>query len=127
MSDRTKVLIALAVVLVLAAFPMWQALGAADETRRPELELPEHETQCVEDTEYMTARHMELLNVWRNAVVREGEIDYTSTSGETYRMSLTGTCMNCHDNREAFCTRCHDYADVAPKCWDCHVEPETEP
>ena len=123
MSDRTKVVIALVVVLVLAAFPTWQALGAAGHAGRPELDLPENETECVEDTEYMTARHMELLNQWRNAVVREGETEYTSTSGETYTMSLTGTCMDCHDNQETFCQRCHDYANVAPRCWDCHVEP----
>ncbi len=124
MSDRTKTLIGLAVVLILAAFPMWQTLVAAGEAARPELELPEDETECLEATEYMTARHMELLNQWRNAVVRDGETEYTSTSGETYTMSLTGTCMDCHDSREAFCTRCHDYANVAPRCWSCHVEPE---
>ena len=49
MSDRTKALIGLAVVLILAAFPMWQTLGAADESARPELELPEDETQCIEE------------------------------------------------------------------------------
>ncbi len=124
MSDRAKTLIGLAVVLILAAVPTWQTLGAAGEAARPDLELPEDETQCLEDTEYMSARHMELLNQWRNAVVREGETEYTSTSGETYTMSLTGTCMDCHDNRETFCTRCHDYANVAPRCWDCHIEPE---
>ena len=124
MSDRVKTLTGLAVALILAAFPMWQALGAAGEAGRPELELPEGESQCVEDTEYMSARHMELLNEWRNAVVRDGETDYTSPSGDVYRMSLTGTCMDCHDNRETFCTRCHDYANVTPRCWDCHIEPE---
>jgi hypothetical protein len=124
MGDRAKALTGLAAVLILAAFPMWQTLVAADEAGRPELELPEDETQCVEDTEYMSARHMELLNQWRNAVVREGETEYTSTSGETYTISLTGTCMDCHDNREAFCTRCHDYSNVAPRCWSCHIEPE---
>lgn len=123
MSDRAKTLIGLAVVLILAAFPTWQTLGAAGEAARPELELPEDETSCIEETEYMSARHMELLNQWRNAVVREGETEYTSTSGETYTMSLTGTCMECHDNRETFCTRCHDYANVAPRCWNCHIEP----
>lgn len=124
MSDRAKALSGLAVFLVLVAFPMWQTLGAAGDAARPELELPEGETECIEETEYMSARHMELLNQWRNAVVREGESEYTSSSGETYTMSLTGTCMDCHDNRERFCTRCHDYADVAPRCWNCHIEPE---
>ena len=124
MSDRTKVLFGLAAFLILAGFPMWQTLGAEGETVRPELELPEDETECVEDTEYMSARHMELLNEWRHALVRDGETEYTSTSGETWDISLTGTCMDCHDNRETFCTRCHDYANVAPRCWACHVEPE---
>jgi hypothetical protein len=124
MSDKAKTLIGLAVVLILAAFPTWQTLGAAGESGRPELELPEGETSCIEETEYMSAHHMELLNQWRNAVVREGKTEYTSTSGETYTMSLTGTCMDCHDNGETFCNRCHDYANVAPRCWDCHIEPE---
>lgn len=124
MSDRAKALVGVAIFLVLVAFPMWQTLGAAGDTARPELELPEDETECIEETEYMSAHHMELLNQWRNAVVREGETEYTSASGEVYTMSLTGTCMDCHDNRENFCTRCHDYADVAPRCWNCHIEPE---
>ena len=124
MSDRTKATFGLAAFLVLAAFPMWQALGAAGEAVRPELELPEDETECIEETEFMSARHMELLNTWRNALVRDGETEYTSTSGETWDISLTGTCMDCHDNRETFCTRCHDYANVAPRCWNCHIEPE---
>ncbi|NIM51935.1 MAG: cytochrome C [Gemmatimonadales bacterium] len=124
MSDRAKALFGLALFLVLVAFPMWQTLGAAGDTVRPELELPENETECIEETEYMSARHMELLNQWRNSVVREGETEYTSTAGETYTISLTGTCMECHDNRETFCTRCHDYANVAPRCWNCHIEPE---
>ena len=124
MSDRAKAITGLAIFLVLLAFPMWQTLGAAGDTDRPELELPEDEASCVEETAYMSARHMELLSQWRDAVVREGEQEYTSTAGKTYTMSLTGTCMDCHDNREDFCTRCHDYVNVAPGCWSCHVEPE---
>lgn len=124
MSDRAKALTGVAIFLVLLGFPTWQTLGAAGDAARPELELPEHETQCIEEIEFMSAHHMELLNQWRNAVVRDGETEYTSTSGETYTMSLTGSCMECHDNRENFCTRCHDYANVAPRCWNCHIEPE---
>jgi hypothetical protein len=66
---------------------------------------------------------MDLLNQWRNAVVRDGERDYVASSGEVFNMSLTETCLDCHENRDAFCTRCHDYASVEPKCWDCHVDP----
>lgn len=124
MSDRRRIIAGLAAFLVILAFPLWQTLGASAERARPELELPVDESSCIESTEYMRAYHMDLLNRWRTAVVRAGEGEYTATTGEAYEMSLTGTCMGCHDNRETFCTRCHDYANVAPRCWNCHVEPE---
>ena len=124
MSDKAKITAGLVVFMMLVAYPIWHGFGSGEDRSRPELELPEDESRCVEDTEYMTANHMDLLNDWRNAVVRDGRRDYVSASGETYVMSLTGTCMGCHTSRANFCTRCHDYADVTPKCWDCHVEPE---
>ena len=123
MNDMGKVIVGLAVFLALSAYPFWHALTASEQSTPPELELPTDSSRCVEDTAYMTANHMDLLNQWRDAVVRDGERDYTSTSGERYEMSLTKTCMGCHDDRGAFCTRCHDYADVQPQCWNCHVEP----
>ena len=124
MNDRTKITAGLVVFVALAAFPIWYTLAAAEETARPALEMPENATQCVEPKAYMTANHMDLLNRWRNAVVRDGQWTYTSTSDEEYAMSLTGTCMSCHTSREAFCQRCHDYANVAPTCWNCHLQPE---
>jgi len=50
----------------------------------------------------------------------------TYTSSEHHRdfdMSLQNTCMKCHLNKDTFCDRCHNYVGVAPKCWECHVEP----
>ena len=123
MSDKMKVVAGLILFLGLAAFPIWYPLGAEGDAAQPELELPADATECVEDTEYMTANHMDLLNQWRNAVVRDGARDYTASSGEVFNMSLTKTCLGCHEDRDAFCTKCHDYANVDPKCWDCHVEP----
>ena len=123
MSDKVKIYAGLAAFVVLVGFPVWHALASAESGARPELELPAGETQCIEETAYMTANHMNLLNGWRNAVVREGARDYVATSGESYVMSLTATCLGCHSDVETFCTRCHDYANVAPKCWDCHVTP----
>ena len=121
MSDKAKIIVGLAAFLVLALFPIWYALGSAADASRPELELPEG--SCVEDTQYMIPNHMNLLNEWRDAVVRDGAKKYTSfSSGQKYDMSLTGTCMSCHSNRETFCQRCHDYANVQPGCWDCHLE-----
>ncbi len=124
MSDKGKIIAGLGIFLVLATFPIWHRLGAGGDALLPDLELPKDSSKCVEDTEYMTAHHMDLLDQWRDAVVREGKRDYTSkTFGGLYEMSLTKTCMRCHSNRETFCTRCHNFANVEPRCWDCHVEP----
>ena len=71
--------------------------------------------KCVEDTEYMTANHMDLLNQWRDAVVREGEKEYTSILRQEARDE---SHANLHGvpqpTRETFCNRCHDYANVEP-------------
>ncbi|MHC4601618.1 MAG: sulfate reduction electron transfer complex DsrMKJOP subunit DsrJ [Planctomycetota bacterium] len=124
MSDKTIIIAGLAVFVVAAAFPLWYTTAAGGSTPRPELELPVGESRCVMDKTYMAANHMQLLNEWRNAVVRRGERFTTGASGEKYEMSLVNTCMKCHTNKATFCDRCHDYADVAPDCWDCHVEPK---
>jgi len=121
MSDKAKIIVGLAIFLVLALFPIWYALGSAQGGSAPERELPS-EGKCVESKDEMIRNHMNLLNEWRDAVVRDGRKDYTSSSGEKHDMSLTGTCMSCHDNRETFCQRCHDYANVEPTCWSCHLE-----
>ena len=61
---------------------------------------------------------------WRDSVVRDGERTYTSKEyHREFDMSLQNTCMKCHLDRETFCNRCHTYVGVAPKCWECHVEP----
>jgi len=122
MNDKPKIVAGLVAFLVLATFPIWYALGFASDIDPPELELPEDGSHCIEDREYMVANHMDLLNRWRDDVVRDGQQYYTSTSGEKHVMSLTGTCMQCHNNRTTFCARCHSYADVQPVCWDCHLE-----
>jgi hypothetical protein len=125
MSDTVKITLGLAAFLLLAAFPVWNRLFAAGEATAPEVELPANASRCVENREYMIANHMDLLNQWRDAVVREGQDTYHSfsfTDAEPVTMSLTGTCLRCHTSRENFCTKCHDYANVDPTCWDCHLE-----
>ena len=124
MRDKGNIIAGLAVFFVLATFPVWYALGRTGEASPPNLELPKEGSRCVEETTYMTAHHMELLNEWRDAVVREGKSEYTSKAfGTRHEMSLTKTCMGCHSSRERFCTECHNFVDVRPGCWDCHVEP----
>lgn len=80
--------------------------------------LEEH--KCIEDTEFMKSSHMQLLDQWRNDVVRNGDIVYTATDGTKYEKSLDDTCLACHSNPEDFCDRCHTYEGVEPFCWDCH-------
>ncbi|MGD2070190.1 MAG: sulfate reduction electron transfer complex DsrMKJOP subunit DsrJ [Gemmatimonadota bacterium] len=124
MRDRTFIAVGLGLVLVLGAYPVWNGLRAEGEEGRPTLERASDPSGCVEDTLFMRANHQELLNEWRTAVVRDGEVHYTSTSGRQFEMSLTGTCLGCHESQEAFCGRCHTWADVEPTCWNCHVAPE---
>ena len=32
--------------------------------------------------------------------------------------------LGCHENKAAACDSCHDYLQVQPYCWDCHVDPK---
>jgi hypothetical protein len=126
MYDAGKIIVGLVVFVILATSPLWlnAIMGGSPEV--PELQLPTNgSTECVESTEYMRAEHMDLLNQWRDDVVRNGVRDYVSTtSGKVYDMSLSRTCMDCHSNKAEFCDACHTYMAVSPYCWDCHVEPK---
>ncbi len=125
MHDSGKIVVGLVIFVGLVTFPVWYSFGSGADTARPALVLPAGASRCVEDKEYMAANHMDLLDDWRNAVVRQGRRDYVSQAfGTTYEMSLTGTCLGCHTDRETFCDRCHTYSGVEPNCWNCHVEPD---
>jgi hypothetical protein len=127
MGERARIGVGLAVFLLLAGYPVWSAFASSADPGRPELARAVDSSGCVEDTTLMKATHPQILNAWRNAVVREGERTWTSSTGREWEMSLTGTCLECHDNSADFCTRCHDWADVKPTCWSCHVVPEGTP
>ena len=125
MHDTGKIIGGLVIFLILATSPLWYNAMSASTAEAPELELPPNGSkECVESKEYMRAFHMDLLNTWRDDVVRTGVRDYVSTSnGRSYDMSLSRTCMDCHSNKADFCDRCHNFTAVSPYCWDCHVEP----
>ena len=124
MRDRGRIFFGLLVFVVLVTTPIWWNLVRGGETTRPELELPDGETACVADTEYMRESHMDLVMEWRDEHVRDGSRVYTAPDGRQYYKSLTGTCLDCHSDKAAFCDRCHDYLSVKPYCWECHVVPE---
>lgn len=126
MYDVGKIIVGLVVFVILATSPLWFNAILGESPEAPKLQLPTNgSTECVEATEFMRANHMDLLNQWRDDVVRTGQRDYVSTtSGKVYDMSLSRTCMDCHTNKAEFCDACHNYLAVSPYCWDCHVEPK---
>jgi hypothetical protein len=126
MYDSGKVIAGIVIFIVLMTSPFWLAIGKQAEF--PELEKPAAEKgkKCVESNEYMRANHMQMLDDWRNEVVRDGEREYVSTDGRKFDKSLTRKCLDCHENKKKFCDKCHTYSGVSPYCWTCHVDPKDE-
>ena len=127
MTSKPAVIIALVIVLLVLTLPFWYALASGPPDPPPELATPAG--HCVEKN--MAARHMQLLAQWRDEVMRDGVTErYESKDYPdfTCERSLTRACIQCHSQAvsssgEKFCQQCHDYADVRPDCWNCHVGP----
>jgi hypothetical protein len=123
MRDRAWIIAGLLLFLGVITYPFWHGVEARATSQPPVLVLPAHEKECVAPISYMRTSHMKLLLDWRNSVVRNDQRKYVSYDGKVYDMSLTGTCMKCHE-KKGFCDRCHEYAGVGtPYCWNCHVDP----
>jgi len=126
--DAGKIVTGLAIFIVLMTSPFWLSGGKSSFPPEIKIDTPVieglAEKRCIEATAYMKAKHMELIDRWRQVVVREGESLYVASDGKQYRMSLSHTCLNCHSNKDQFCDRCHNYAGVKPACWSCHVVPQ---
>ena len=125
MYDKGKVIAGLVIFAVLLTFPFWYNLGKAAPA--PEIKLSAKAKAagaCVESKEFMRTEHMQLLNVWRDEVVRSAKRVYTNSSGKQFEMSLSNTCLDCHSEKAEFCDKCHNYASVTPYCWDCHIDPK---
>lgn len=120
--------------LVIITFPMWSSIV----TKKPNFDNPIAAAEgeaCVESAAFMRTNHMQMLNQWRDEVVREGNRVYRAGNGREWRKSLTGTCMECHGKAErvegqwkstsaaTYCIECHNYVGISNYCWDCHVDP----
>jgi [DsrC]-trisulfide reductase subunit J len=123
MYDKSKIIPGILVFLVLFTFPVWYNAAFGSDNHVPEPKIVTKEKHCVESKEYMRTQHMDLLNQWRDAVVRDDMRMYKTASGEKVEISLTNTCLKCHSNKTQFCDECHDYLAVKPYCWDCHIAP----
>ncbi len=126
MHDAGKIIIGLVVFIALVSYPIWYDAARGDIPTSADPKIITAEKECVAPTDYMKANHMDLLNQWRDDVVRRGVRVYTAESGRKFEMSLSHTCMDCHSNKSEFCDECHNYAGVNPYCWDCHIEPQEE-
>ena len=123
MKDKKIIFTCLIVFVIIALFPFWYNRGKAAIAPEPILtEKAKAAKMCVRSTDYMKAEHMQLLDYWRDSVVREGQRVYVNPDGKEYAMSLSNTCLDCHSNKAEFCDRCHNYASVRPYCWDCHID-----
>jgi hypothetical protein len=130
-SDAWKIFVGLAVfVLILgaASFYNWYHGKAR---AKPVLEYPRAAKKCVRDARYMRENHMKILDDWREQVVRNGNRGTILIDGKPYEKSLTSGCLKCHDNKAAFCDKCHLWAGVKRagaelNCWHCHIIP-TQP
>lgn len=129
MNDKGKIMAGLIIFVGIFTFPFYSNLGKASAVPEPLLNTPVIKQmpvkQCVETKEYMRANHMQMLNEWRDMLLRDGIKTYKSKSnGKEYVISLQNTCLNCHSNKKDFCDTCHKYLAVHPYCWDCHFGPK---
>jgi hypothetical protein len=123
-----KIIAGLIIFVALVTFPFIYNVGKANTVPESNLDTPVIKQmavkQCIEPRQFMRAEHMQLLNNWRDSVVRSGNRIYTASDGKQYSMSLQNTCMNCHSNKKEFCDKCHNYMAVNPYCFDCHLQPK---
>ena len=115
--DRGKIIAGIVIFLILITFPFWYGKGKA--VAPPELEL---DTPAIEQLAGKALRggcrlhagqpHEASDRLARRASSGKASALYTATDGRVFEMSLTGTCLKCHSNKDQFCDRCHDYVGV---------------
>ncbi len=122
MYNKGTIIAGLALFVLFVTFPIW--FNGLDAGPLPKPELPPGgEKQCVAPAAEMRDKHMQLLNEWRDDVLRNSDRVSVTVDGKEYRKGLQMACMQCHSNKEKFCDSCHEYAAVQPTCWDCHLTP----
>lgn len=123
--DKGKIFAGLAIFVGLVASPFWyNPVFGTGSSAPPEVPLPKDGSQCVLPRAEMRASHMQVIYDWRETVVREGGRIHTTPDGREFQMSLSNTCLGCHEGQKKFCAACHEYLAVQPFCWDCHFDPK---
>ena len=70
-NERIIVFAGLALFLLAASFPFWRSTDPEDF---PKVSMETKGDQCVAPADYMRKNHMELLETWRDSVVRDGQL-----------------------------------------------------
>ncbi|NTW83370.1 MAG: sulfate reduction electron transfer complex DsrMKJOP subunit DsrJ [Chlorobiaceae bacterium] len=118
--------IAVPVLMLFVVVAFFRQPGHAETAKVPPAPVAVDSTKCIAPTDYMRANHMQVLSSWRNSSVREGNRVYIAKNGSRFQKSLN-TCLGCHSTNRLFCFNCHMYANVKPKCWNCHLSPMETP
>jgi len=112
MFDAPKIISGLVIFLILITTPFWyRYLTCKDKSYPAPTEVAKGE-QCVMSADYMRSHHMNLLEEWRDDVVRKGDRMFKSPDGRFFKKSLSNTCLDCHQKETNFCSKCHDYTGV---------------
>lgn len=123
MYNAKAVIIGIVIFVAIFSSPFWTGWIGQDYTKTGVV-LPAGEKECIEDTEFMRAQHMRLLDEWRDQALREENRVYQSAlNGKKWVISLQNTCLKCHSNYTEFCEKCHVANSVYPYCWTCHIIP----
>lgn len=122
MLDGGRVVGGFFILAALGSGPGW-VLSVRHSTVEPSAKT--HGTDgCMVPSARMRREHPALLAQWRMQAVREGTRRIQSADGNTYTISLHGTCLSCHGPTTAFCDGCHAEVGLKLTCWQCHTAPD---
>jgi len=124
MYDGKKIIPGLLIFLGLVTYPLWHNTMSGKMGYVPKPKIAPDKKECVEPKAFIRVNHKDLLEDWKQSVVRMGQRTYQSSKKKAYTISLNRTCMNCHTDKGEFCDQCHNYMGVTNKCWDCHMYPK---
>ena len=123
MYNAKAVIIGIVIFVAIFSSPFWTS-WIGQTYQKTGVVLPAGEKTCIEETEFMRAQHMRLLDEWRDQALREENRVYVSAlGGRKWVISLQNTCLKCHSNYTEFCEKCHVANSVYPYCWTCHIIP----
>ncbi len=71
MYDSGKVISGLIIFVLIITFPIWYNHGVAADV--PKAEMPKDKKKCVLPLKEMRPNHMQMLNQWRDDVLRNGD------------------------------------------------------